>query len=101
MTEVSGALEPSVRAHGEVVLLVEDEALLLDLSKRMMERLGYDELVDNLRALRPGLRCLFMSGHTANVIAHHGVLEEGVASLEKPFSVQGLIAVGEVLAKGR
>ena len=35
---------------------------------------------------------LFMSGFTANVIAHHGVLEKGVHFLQKPFSMQDLAA---------
>jgi hypothetical protein len=31
-----------------------------------------------------------MSGYTANVIAHHGVLEKGVHFIQKPFSLQDL-----------
>lgn len=41
---------------------------------------------------RPGLRTLFMSGYTADVIAHHGVLEKNIRFLEKPFSVRTLAA---------
>jgi len=33
-----------------------------------------------------------MSGYTANVIAHHGVLEKGVQFIQKPFSQQDLAA---------
>ena len=44
------------------------------------------QLAEALRADHPGLRTLFMSGYTANVIAHHGVLEDGVAFIQKPFS---------------
>lgn len=33
-----------------------------------------------------------MPGYTANVIAHRGILEEGVHFLQKPFSVEGLAA---------
>jgi FixJ family two-component response regulator len=47
-------------------------------------------LWERLSELRPGMRCLFMSGYTANVIAPHGVLEPGVNFLQKPFSRDGL-----------
>jgi len=50
------------------------------------------ELASRLQAVRPGLRCLFMSGYTANVIAHRGVLDEGVHFLEKPFTQAALAA---------
>lgn len=33
---------------------------------------------------------LFMSGYTADIIAHNGVLGDGVYFLQKPFSMQGL-----------
>jgi two-component system, cell cycle sensor histidine kinase and response regulator CckA len=40
----------------------------------------------------PGLKVLFASGYTDDVIAHRGVLDEGVQFIQKPFSVQGLAA---------
>jgi PAS domain S-box-containing protein len=48
-------------------------------------------LADALVAARPGLRVLFMSGYTDDVIAHRGVLEPGTLLLEKPFTVLGLL----------
>ncbi len=44
------------------------------------------ELARRLTADRPDLRCLYMSGYTANVIAHHGVLDADVQFIQKPFS---------------
>jgi FixJ family two-component response regulator len=39
-----------------------------------------------LKAGRPELRVVYMSGYTNDVIAHHGVLDEGIHFIEKPFS---------------
>ena len=48
------------------------------------------DLARQLTALYPDLKLLFMSGYTANVIAHQGVLDEGVAFIQKPFSIADL-----------
>lgn len=59
------------------------------------------ELHRRIAETRPGLRALYMSGYTENVIVHHGVLDPGVALLHKPFSVKELSRkVREVLDGG-
>lgn len=55
----------------------------------MPEMSGRD-LADHLVAKRPRLRVLYMSGYTANVIAHHGVLDDAVAFMQKPVLRQEL-----------
>lgn len=56
------------------------------------------ELSIKLAALHPGLKKLFTSGYTADVIAHHNVLDESVHFIQKPFTMEGLAAkVREVL----
>jgi len=46
----------------------------------------------------PQIRILYMSGYTDEAIAHHGVLEEGITLLQKPFSQESLLRlVREVL----
>jgi PAS domain S-box-containing protein len=48
------------------------------------------ELIHLLRETRPELKVLFMSGYSSNVIAHHGVLDQKVDFVQKPFTVQSL-----------
>jgi two-component system, cell cycle sensor histidine kinase and response regulator CckA len=55
-----------------------------------MPEMNGRDLARILLERHPRLKCLFMSGYTANVIAHHGVLDEGVHFIQKPFSRQDL-----------
>ncbi len=120
----------------ETVLVVEDEKTILQMSKQMLERLGYTvetagspsealqiaeeydgaidilitdvimpemngrDLSSQLLKSHPSLKTLYMSGYTANVIAHHGVLDEGLQFIQKPFSLKDLaVKVREVLER--
>jgi PAS domain S-box-containing protein len=50
----------------------------------------------------PAMKCLFMSGYTADIIAHHGILDSGVQFIEKPFSIQNLaVKIRKVLHEER
>jgi len=118
----------ATKAHGgtETVLIVEDEESVLNLSKSMLEKLGYKvlavkrsddalrlamqytgdidllltdvimpgingrELAEGISGVKPGLKCLYMSGYAADVIAHQGILEEGIQFISKPFSLDDL-----------
>jgi PAS domain S-box-containing protein len=117
------------------VLVVEDEPAILQITRTMLTRLGYQvlgaatpgeaihlaethsgaihllmtdvvmpemngrDLAKNLLSLYPHIKRLFMSGYTADVIAHHGVLHEGVEFIQKPFSMKELAdKVREALA---
>ena len=56
------------------------------------------ELSDAVREVCPLVGCLFMSGYTADVIGHHGVLDEGINFIQKPFSLLDLATkVREIL----
>src|SRR5258706_3317769 len=58
-------------------------------------------LVERLRASRPDLRVLYMSGYTDEAIIHPGVLDEGIPFLQKPFTPHALAQkVREVLDQG-
>ncbi|MDZ7831429.1 MAG: ATP-binding protein [Desulfobacterales bacterium] len=110
----------------ETILIVEDEIPVLQMSRQILERLGYTvwtagnpsaalqlsetyngtihllitdvimpemngrDLASQMAMSRPGLKILYMSGYTADVIAHKGVIDEGVQFIQKPFSMQEL-----------
>jgi YesN/AraC family two-component response regulator len=64
----------------------------------VMPEMNGQALSQKLLSLYPDLKCLFTSGYTANVIAHHGVLDKGVHFIQKPFSRKELASkVREVL----
>jgi two-component system cell cycle sensor histidine kinase/response regulator CckA len=127
---------PAAPARGEheTILLVEDEESILDMTKLMLEKLGYQvlpaatsieamrlakvhggtirllivdvimpemngrELANQLTAQCPQTACLFMSGYTNDAITQHGILDEGVHFIQKPFSLSAMAAkVREVL----
>jgi len=58
----------------------------------VMPEMNGRDLARNLLSLYPDLKRLFMSGYTANVIARHGVLNEGVHFIQKPFTMKDLAA---------
>jgi FixJ family two-component response regulator len=55
-----------------------------------MPEMNGRDLAQDLLRLCPNLKLLFMSGYTANVIAHQGVLDKGVQFIQKPFSKESL-----------
>ncbi|MCD4829334.1 MAG: PAS domain S-box protein [Candidatus Cloacimonetes bacterium] len=64
----------------------------------VMPEMNGRELYARVAKDNPDMKVLFMSGYTDNVIAHRGVLDPGIAFIQKPFNVQGLTAkVREIL----
>ena len=49
------------------------------------------ELSEELATLRPEMKILYMSGYTDDTVVRHGVLEEGMAFLQKPFTAESLL----------
>ncbi len=84
------AIQLAKEHSGEINLVITD-VVMPDMNGR--------DLVRQLHALYPKMKAMFMSGYTANVIAHHGVLDEGVFFLQKPFTINELaVKVRESLA---
>jgi two-component system, cell cycle sensor histidine kinase and response regulator CckA len=125
---------PEANSGSETILLVEDDADLRDLSRRVLTMNGYRvlpashgrdalrvseehsesielmvtdvimpgmsgrEVAERLQAKRPTMKVLYVSGYTDNIIAERGMLEPGMAFLQKPFSPAHFAAkVREVL----
>ncbi|MFZ5565316.1 MAG: PAS domain S-box protein, partial [Thermodesulfobacteriota bacterium] len=85
------ALELAQRHTGPIDLLITDV---------VMPEMSGRELAEKLETVHPGLRVLYMSGYTANVIAHRGILDEGVRFIQKPFNKRDLARkVREALEK--
>ncbi len=134
LPRVSEAIQPSsyvglgeeMPSGGETILVVEDDADVRDLARRVLQRQGYTlleagdgeealrlaarhpgsvhllltdvvmpgmsgvALAEDLAQTQPDLKVLFMSGYLDDAVAHHGVLEDSVAFLRKPFTPKTL-----------
>ncbi len=68
----------------------------------IMPEMNGRELAERLLLYHPGMKCLFMSGYTADIIAHHGVLNDGLNFIQKPFLNHELAAmVRKALDRGK
>lgn len=65
------------REYGQEIHVLMTDVIMPEMSGR--------ELADRLMEEKPGLKRLFMSGYTANLIARHGVMDDGIQFLQKPF----------------
>ncbi len=85
----SEAVKKATNHSGSIDLLMSDV---------VMPEMNGRDLAAQIIELCPGIRLLFMSGYTADVIAHHGVLDDGVAFIQKPFSMADMtVKVRELL----
>jgi two-component system, cell cycle sensor histidine kinase and response regulator CckA len=82
------------RAHVSPIHLLLTDVVMPEMSGKT--------LADEVSRIHPETRILYMSGYTANAIVHHGVLDEGVNLLSKPFSRASLTKkIREVLSYSR
>jgi two-component system cell cycle sensor histidine kinase/response regulator CckA len=100
----------TLRRHGYTVLEAADGAealriaadyageIHLVVSDAIMPVMNGKELANRIKAVRPSTRFLYVSGYTAEVTSSQGILPEGTAFLQKPFTANGLLnAVRSVL----
>jgi PAS domain S-box-containing protein len=88
-TTPSEAIDTANAYAGKIHLLMTDV---------VMPEMNGRNLASQITTLYPDIKLLFMSGYTAEIIAHQGVLDEGVAFIQKPFSMADLAGkVREVL----
>ena len=85
-------LRASTAAEAIRLAETEHEPIHLLVTDVVMPNTSGRELATELLARRPGLKCLFVSGYTADVIARHGVLDAGLEFLQKPFTIHDLAA---------
>ncbi len=100
MLEKQGYRVLEADTPGEALRIAKDRGAAIDLlvSDVIMPEMNGKDLQQLLLDRYPRMRTLFISGYTADVIAQHGVLDEGVHFLPKPFSLAVLASsVREVL----
>ena len=93
MLEKQGYQVISANSPGEAIKKAEVFTGNIDLlvTDVVMPEMNGRELARRLQPLYPKVKRLFMSGYTANVIARHGILDEGIQFIQKPFSKKDLI----------
>jgi two-component system cell cycle sensor histidine kinase/response regulator CckA len=96
-------VDSALRMYGYRVMEADDPTTGLELASAyqgiihllltdmVMPAMNGRELFQQLVVDRPGLKVLYMSGYTDDVITYHGVLDEGTPFLQKPFTVHSLL----------
>jgi len=81
-------------SHGREALLICEKyrgPIHLLLTDVIMPQMSGKELADRLRKTFPEMKIVYMSGYTDNTIAHHGILEDDIVFVQKPFNERDLL----------
>lgn len=97
--EVRNLLEKILTKNGYTAFITEDAGAAIKIASTydgiihmlitdvMMPDMNGMDLYRRISEIRPGIKAIYISGYTANVIAHNGKLDEGVCFIQKPFSI--------------
>jgi CheY-like chemotaxis protein len=94
MLELHGYVVLAALTPGEAIRMAREHTgdIHLLMTDVVMPEMNGRDLAKNLLSIYPHIKRLFTSGYTADLIAHRGVLDDGVHFLQKPFSMKGLAA---------
>jgi CheY-like chemotaxis protein len=86
------------------IALCENRAKKIDLilTDVVMPEMNGCEMIARINALRPGIKVLFMTGYSADLVAQRGICEENMNLIQKPFDMASLNEkIKEILAVGK
>jgi PAS domain S-box-containing protein len=83
-------LEAQSGEDAEALLASHEGILHLLFTDVVLPGIGGRDLADRVRATRPGIKLLFASGYTDDVILQHRLIEHDIALLQKPFTRESL-----------
>lgn len=94
LLDIKGYTAFATDSAQDPICLASEHAGKIDLllTDVLMPEMNGDELAKKLLADDPSLKCLFMSGYTADIITHSGMLDEDINFIQKPFAVDDLVA---------
>jgi CheY-like chemotaxis protein len=74
---------------GEALVMCEKEKspIALILTDIVMPHMSGPELIERLKEVRTDFKVLYMTGYTDEAIVNHGILEEGIELIHKPFTI--------------
>ncbi len=84
-----GVVETGSGEEALAVLEKRDDITLL-FTDIVMPGMTGRELAERAQAIRPSLKLLYTTGYTRNAIVHNGMVDQGVAFVQKPFAILGL-----------